>query len=151
LSIKSKAHSAGQAVIELVFSLIVFTIILALISTACVYLYMQHTIITAAREGARAAAINVDIADNFATGETAVKTRVQNFFSQTTGQTLSLTNIIVNPPTGPVGHRNVSVQVNFTIQNPIPIADFLSALGVANTSSISNIPVSANSSMRYEE
>jgi Flp pilus assembly protein TadG len=150
-----KQKRSGQAIVEMCFSLIMFAIMISLISTLCVFLYVQSNLITAAREGARVAASdpNFKAAGTVATGITNVKNRVTSYFTQTTAQTIPNGNITVTGPTGAVGYRNMLVQVNFTLNNPIPIGSFLAALGVdpTVTDKISTISMTSSASTRYEE
>lgn len=75
---------------------------------------------------------------------------------QTSGQTLTSQNstIDVTPPDShdPYGSRTVTVAVTYDMINPIPIAGFISGFGGnSDTSNLSEIPVSASASMRFEE
>jgi hypothetical protein len=151
-----KQKHSGQAIVEMCFSLIMFAIMISLISTLCVFLYVQSNLITAAREGARVAAAdpNFKAAGTVATGTTNVKNRVIAYFTQTTAQTIPATDITVTGPTGAtLGYRNMTVQVNFVLNNPIPIGNFLAALGVdsAITNKVSTINMTSTASTRYEE
>jgi hypothetical protein len=151
---KSQRHLAGQGqgIIEMIFGMIMFVSMISLSCTVCMYLYMQHALVSAAREGARTAAIQEGYATGAAASATAAVTAaVKNFVQQTTGQTLADSNVVVTPPSGATGQRNVRVQVNYTLKNPIPIAGFMSGLGATGTSSYDNISMAASSTMRYEE
>jgi Flp pilus assembly protein TadG len=150
------AKRKGQAVIELTVSIVIFAIMLCIISSLSMYLYVQHAVVSAAREGARYAAVSQDFENgDDADGITAVKGEVIDFFDATTGQTLELDDITVTPPQDPddvpVGQRTVTVTVEYDMTNPIPIGDFLEDLGVSDASSLKEIPVAASATMRFEE
>jgi hypothetical protein len=134
----------GQAVVELIPSIIIFTLMIAMIASASFYLFIQHAVVSAAREGARTAALSEpDEAEANATQ------RVQTFLQSTTGQTPTLVD--VEGPTGPVGQRNYRVTVDLDLQNPIPIQQLLTALGAGAGVNLESIPVTASAEMRYEE
>jgi hypothetical protein len=147
----------GQATLEIIPSLLMFTGMFAAICGLCVYLFLQNMVITAAREGARFAALNTSlgVSTTQAAGIASVKNEVQSILLSTTGQTVGSNNITVTPPTGTVGSRKVSVAVNFSLPNPIPIPDFGAAFdGDPNTTTsrlFETIPLSAAATMRYEE
>jgi hypothetical protein len=146
-----QSPKSGQAIIELVGALLILVIMFCCISTLSLYFYVNHTVVTAARMGARTAAVNAQLATNFTAGAQTVRDQVKAFFLSSTGQTLSDGDITVNAPTGNVGKRITSVTVNFTLNNPINIGGLLTAMGAANGNKLNSFPVSANSSMRYEE
>ena len=156
-----RAKSKGQAVIELTLSTIMFTILVTLVASVSIYLYVQHSVVSAAREGVRVASTdpNFESGGNQAQGITDVKNRVKDFMASATGQTLDDSNseIDVTPPdaTDPQGQRTVQVQVTYTMQNPIPIADFIAAVGSSGSADSNNplkeIPVTATATMRFEE
>lgn len=145
--------SRGQAAVEMVMTLVMFVTMIALICTICIYLYLQFSLVTAAREGARTAAVSPGLAQSttLAAAQTTVRNRVKAFFSQATGQSLTDGDIAVTAPTGQFGLRNVSVTVDFVMNNPLRIADLLSAMGVSNTATLATIPLQASASMRFEE
>ncbi|MEM0952449.1 MAG: TadE family protein [Cyanobacteria bacterium P01_H01_bin.74] len=148
----------GQAVIEIIASLIIFTVMVSLTFTVSAYLYLQHAMTTAAREGARQAALNADIGDTSTedTGISAVETYVENEIFQLTGQPFDsgTASITVRPPSASAnqasGSRDVRVDINWTMANPVNISGFFSALG-ADGSAFERIPVVATATMRYEE
>lgn len=149
--VKRRSRS-GQAVVELCFSIIMFTIMLAMIATLCLYLYMQNSVITAAREGARVAAsdINFQSSSTSSTAITNVQNHVISFFQQTTGQTLGSGNISVTGPSGSTtGYRNMVVTVTYTLTNPINISGFMQALGAGP--GLGSFNLSATATTRYEE
>lgn len=150
--------ASGQALIESLASIIIFTILLSLVMSLTAYLYFQQALVTAAREGARQAALNSDIGATTteATGVSYVKNYVTDEIKQLTGQTYdaATATITVNAPSQSAnqtpGQRMVSVNINWKMQNPINIAGLLNALGT-DGSAFGTIPVSATATMRYEE
>jgi hypothetical protein len=146
--------SRGQGIIEMMMAVLIFVIMIAMVGSVSAYLYLQHNIITAAREGARVASLDPDLGgNNVATGTTAVKTAVQSFVQQTTGLSVADNEITVTAPSAgdPVGSRTVTVQINYHFNNPLALGQFLTALGASNASSLDTIPVVARAVMRYEE
>jgi hypothetical protein len=90
----------GQAVLESLFAVTLFIVMICVISSLCCYLFIQFNLVTAAREGSRAASINPDmVGSNSSTAIATVKTRVKNFFQSATGQALTDGQITVTGPT----------------------------------------------------
>jgi Flp pilus assembly protein TadG len=147
----SKAH--GQATIELVMSFLMFVIMVAALLGVSTYLYVNHSLLTAAKEGARAASLDVNLGNTTtrATGVTAVQNRVITFVRQSTGFTIPANNITVTGPTGTTGSRIVQVQVQVQFTNPVQIRTFLNRLNGGNTSNLDRVTIRTNASMRYEE
>ena len=149
-----RKRQKGQAVIELTVSIIMFVLMIALTFSISTYLYVQHAIISAAREGARQAALNTDIGDTStqSAGQQTVEDYVVSNVQSLTGLTMETQNVTVTPPAsnGQVGDRTVTVQINYTMQNPLPVAAFLQALG-ASGEGLDTIPVASTATMRYEE
>jgi ABC-type transport system involved in multi-copper enzyme maturation permease subunit len=142
----------GQAVVESIFAFIIFVILLVMICTFCAYLFLQFNLVTAAREGARSAATDLNYkSNNNAAAEERVIEKVQNYFSTTTGQTIEADDIQVTPPTGDIGNRNVTVSVNFSVQNPLPMGPILQVIGSPTSEGMYNLTMSAVATMRYEE
>jgi Flp pilus assembly protein TadG len=156
----------GQAVIELILSIVMFAIMFTLIATISVYLYMEHALVSAVREAARTGAKDQNYASGAtSTGNTNVTNALTNYMSSTTGQTLTTgsggnTQVGITPPDfvgQAYGSRTISVSVTYNITNPIQIADFLEALpggggaGSGTWDRIRYIPVKAAATMRYEE
>lgn len=146
----------GQAIVELCGNVIIFTIMVALMTTLSSVLYMQHILVTAAREGARAASLSEDFAnDDDAAGIAAVQQRVKDMILQTAGQTLDGSNstIDVTPPDAadPYGSRTVTVDITYTMENPIPIAGFIEGLSGGDYSALQSLPMNATATMRFEE
>jgi hypothetical protein len=146
----------GQAVIESIASIILFTMMLGLVMAITVYLYFQQALVTAAREGARQAALNADIgsAGSEGNGIGTVQNFVINQVQQTTGQTLAAADITVTPPSASPdqtpGNRTVNVQITWNMTNPVGVGNFVEALG-GDGEPFKTIPVSATATMRYEE
>ena len=157
LASRRKAQS-GQVVIEVIGSIIIFTIMLALVMSISVYLYFQQALVTAAREGARQASLNSQLgtAASEGAGVAAVEAQIQNNIRQLTGQEYSPTvaTITVIPPSDSAvqtpGSRTVRVNIQWQMTNPVGIAGLLDALGT-DGSAFKTIPVWATATMRYEE
>jgi hypothetical protein len=149
---------SGQVVIELIASLLVFVIMIALTISISVYLYFQHALVTAAREGARQAALSTELGTESTedSGIVTVKEAIKKQILQTTGQPFSdeVATITVRPPSQSVsqtaGERDVAITINWALKNPVAVSGFLTALG-ADGSAFSNIPIYAIATMRYEE
>lgn len=154
----SRRAKSGQVVVEAVASIIIFTMMLALVMSVSVYLYFQQALVTAAREGARQASLNSDLGAGATeqNGIDTVKTYVTEEIEKLTGQTDTDGSavITVTPPSQSAsqtaGKREVSVVINWKMINPIGVSGLLEALG-ADGSAFSTIPVYATATMRYEE
>lgn len=150
----SSTSQKGQGVIEIIGSLIIFTIMLSLMMSVSVYLYIQHAMVSVAREGTRSASLNTKLGETATSnaGISETRTFVKNSALQIAGSTLTDGEITVTPPspTGTLGQRTVTVTINHTMNNPVNIAGFLEALG-ADGEEFRHIPVSATATMRYEE
>jgi hypothetical protein len=154
----NRSRKAGQAIVESIVGILIFTMLLAFIMSITAYLYFQQALVTAAREGARQASLNTDIGAT--TTESAGKAYVKNYvideIQQLTGQTYNSTmaSITVSPPSQSPnqanGKRMVSVTINWNMKNPVNIAGFVEAMG-ADGSAFDVIPVYAMATMRYEE
>jgi hypothetical protein len=141
----------GQALIESTISIILFTMLLATMVSFCVYLYMQQAIVTVAREGARQASLTDDLANNTDSVEQYVKDEVRSL----TGQNFDngTGSIMVDGPLPSTSNPNinvVTVSIDYSIPNPIPIGSFMTALGGDGTA-FNSIPVAASATMRYED
>lgn len=142
----------GQAIIESIFSIIITVAMFMIICAISLYMYMQTTVFMAARQGARVAAVDMDMVNDPASAEASVIASVQNFFSGITGQSLDGDDIIVTGPTGTVGSRNVTVQVTFNMDSPIPAGAFFAGLGAGNDpDTLDTFTCQASASMRFEE
>jgi len=154
---RGRRASAGQAVIESIVSLILFVMMLGLIMAISVYLYFQQALVTAAREGAREASLNADLGSlsSESGGIADVEDYVANEIQQLTGQVIgNNANIVVTPPSASAsqvpGERTVRVDISWSLNNPVGIGNFLTAMG-GDGSAFTTIPVSATATMRYEE
>lgn len=153
-----KAANSGQAVIEIIAGVVIFTIMMSLIMSISAYLYFQQALVTAAREGARHASFNSDLGEGGSeqAGSGEVQTYVENTILQLTGQQASpgVATITVVPPSQSAdqtsGKRTVSVNIEWQMENPIGIAGFLDALGT-DGDAFRTFPVYATATMRYEE
>lgn len=158
LSARKRKAASGQVVIEVLASIIIFTIMLALVMSISVYLYFQQALVTAAREGCRQAALSATIGAQSTeqAGINTVKTFVQNQIQKLTGQTFSASTatITVLPPSQSAsqafGQRDVQVNITWNMKNPIGISKMLNAMGAEDTA-FDTIPVYASATMRYEE
>lgn len=156
--IHHKPRQSGQVVLEMIASLIMFTMMVSLTTSVSVYLYFQHALVTAAREGARQASLSDELSDAATedAGIVTVKAYIQNQIFQLTGQQFNdtIATISVIPPSQSPnqtpGEREVSVTIDWKITNPLGISGLLSALG-ADGSAFSEIPTYATATMRYEE
>ncbi len=142
---KRFTYKKGQAVIELIASIFTFVMLLVLIASVSIYLYVQNAVVSAVREGARIAALNDDLSGTPAEVAAAIdeiKVEVQDYMLTTTGQTLTDEQVTVTEPDAaePVGNRSVTVAITYEMDSPFPVFSYLS-----------NIPVEAVATMRYEE
>lgn len=152
---RSLKRQSGQAIVEMVASIIMFAAMVTTITGVSAYLYVQHVMITAAREGARVASLNTGLGGTDITGGTnAVISAVQNITSSMSGIQLQSAEIQVTPPssTDAYGQKTVMVTVQHNFQNPIPVDSFLNGFGgQAANLNLDTIPVQATAMMRYEE
>jgi hypothetical protein len=150
---RSRSAASGQVVIESIASLLIFTIMLAVIMTITMWLYLQQALVTSAREGARQASLNAELAGaaTKSAGVGAVKAYVQNTVRSLTGQDIDPSQITVTGPTGATpGQRTVAVTLSMTLKNPLGVAALFDALGTSGAK-FDNIPMSASATLRYEE
>ncbi len=146
----------GQAMVELCGSVIIFAIMAALMTSLSIMLYMQHVVITAAREGARTGAVNTAFANNNEqAGINAVNSKVTEVIQQMAGQSLTSENseieVMAPDDSEPYGERTVRVTVTYNMTNPIPIGSFIEGMSGGDHSGLKSIPITASASMRYEE
>jgi hypothetical protein len=144
----------GQAVVEMVGNLIIFALMLCLVTGLSCYLYLQHTLLTAAREGARAGALHAGFGTgDTASAEAAVRQKVKDIMLSTAGQTLVDSDIDVTAPDpgDTDGDRSVGVSVTYSVANPINVADFVMALSGTDPTGLRTFTLNATSQMRYEE
>jgi hypothetical protein len=157
-SIQRRKAASGQAIIESIASIIIFTLMLGLVMCISVYLYFQQALVTAAREGARQASLNAELGSG-STEQSGIST-VQNYVAdeirQLTGQTYSpsVATITVTPPSSSAdqtpGKRQVTVSIVWNMTNPVTVGNMAAVFG-GNADTFNNIPVSASATMRYEE
>ncbi|WP_303673308.1 TadE family protein [Vampirovibrio chlorellavorus] len=149
---------SGQAIIEMIGGMIIFTLLLTMVMSLSVYLYFQQALVTAAREGARHASLNNNLgsASTERTGISEIQSYVTTAIRNLTGQTVSpsVATITVVPPSASAsqsaGNRNVTVSIQWRMTNPLGVANFLDALG-ADGDNFRTFPVAASATMRYEE
>ncbi len=150
----NKRAEKGQAIIEMIFSIIMFAIMLSSVTAMSAYLYVQHATITAAREGARIAALNSDLgsAANVGVGEAAVEDFVIDMMASASGITISSADVTVTAPDAldPVGDRSVQIDIDYELTNPIPVGSILTAL-TGNSYGFDTIPIHSEATMHYEE
>lgn len=143
----------GQASIELVMSLIFFVMMLGTILSLSMYMYVQHTFLTGAKEGARAAAVNTNLANagTYATGESEVKATVTDFVSSTTNIALDNNDIDIDGPSGAVGNRTVTITISHQFENPVQIRTFIDRLNGGSAEGLDTFTINGTATMRYEE
>jgi hypothetical protein len=152
--IKSNIHQKGQASIELVMSLLLFVAMLGTLLSLSMYMYINHTFLTAAKEGARMAAVEANLANagTWATGEDNVIEWVQNFVSSSSGIALADDDIALSGPDGgTIGNRTVTVTVSYEFQNPVQIRTFMNRLSGGSASGLDTFTITNTATMRYEE
>lgn len=146
--------SKGQAMIEIIASLLMFVLMICLMLSVSLFLYVQHAAVTAVREGTRFAALNQDIgqASTQIAGVDEVKAYLINATEQLSGVTIGLDDIDVTPPDpgAPQGTRTVRIDAHFMMNNPVPVGSLLQGLG-AEGDSLNSFPIYATATMRYEE
>lgn len=151
-----RKYKKGQGVLELTATIIMFVAMIALIFSTSSYLYLQHAMVSVAREGARTASLNPDLgsadAGEVNAAEDEVVEYVQNSATSLTGQALDEDDITVMAPDQglPADDQTVTVQINYQMENPIPVAGFLQAFG-ASGEGLDTIPVFATATMRFEQ
>ncbi len=151
---RKKEATKGQAIIEMIFSVIMFAIMIASVTAMSSYLYVQHATITAAREGARVAALNSNLGSlaNVGAGESEVETYVADMMAATSGITLNAGDVTVTAPDDldPLGDRTVQVDIDYQLNNPVPVGALLTAL-TGNAYGFDVIPIHSEATMHYEE
>lgn len=150
---RQRAHK-GQAVLESIAGIIIFVVMMALMANVSVYLYMQNALTTAAREGARKAAMSTGLSGSDLAGATAaIKDHVQDVFATATGQLIDDANIQIDAPDSQAaqGDRDVQVSVTFEYETPIDISGFVTAFGEEDGASSGTFDMTASAKMHYEE
>jgi hypothetical protein len=147
------AVRAGQASIELVMSLLMFVMMLGSLLSLSMYMYINHSFLTASKEGARTAAVETNLANasTYSTGLSNVRTWVKSFVSSSTGIQLADSNITLTGPTGTYGSRTVAVTVTYNFQNPVQIRTFMNRLGGGSATGLDTFTITNTATMRYEE
>lgn len=147
------SRKSGQTAIELVMSLLLFVAMLGTLLSLSLYLYLNHTFLTAAKEGARTASVETNLADGntYAAGVANVRSWVKSFISSSSGIQLQDSDITVTGPTGTFGSRTVTVTVSYAFQNPIQIRTFIDKLSGGSANNLDTFTISNTATMRYEE
>ena len=145
----------GQAMIEMIFSIILFLMLLGGLVAFSLYLYVTNSLFSACREGARYAATDAGLA-NVATNAASVsaaKARVESVTSSSTGINLADSDITVTGPTGAIGSRTVTVAISYNYTNTItPMAFMASYTGSpVSAESLDASTIRVSTMMRYEE
>ena len=141
--------------IEMIFSIVLFVMLLAGLIAFSLYLYVVNSLMTAAREGARYAATDSRLA-SVSTQSAAIadtRQRVQTVASSATGITLADADITVAGPTGTFGSRTVTVTISYDYTSSLaPMALMASYSGgsVAGQS-LDASTIDVATVMRYEE
>ncbi|MCA9788601.1 MAG: hypothetical protein KC476_08060 [Cyanobacteria bacterium HKST-UBA06] len=144
----------GQASVDLVGSLIMFTVMMGFLASMSVFLYINNVFTTAASMGARTAAVEGALADagTFSQGESAVKQVVKDFVGNSTGITLEDSDISVSMPTGTFGERTVTVQIVEVMESPVKVMTLLNNMREEGSSGHEDeFTISASATMHYEE
>jgi TadE-like protein len=154
MAIRLKKRQYGQASIELAMSVLMFVTMMGLLIGLSIYLYINHVFLTAAREGARMAAIDTNFANGGtqATGIQDVQTWVINFVQSSSSFQLTNNNISVSGPNGSViGDRTMTVNVSYQLQNPVQILTFINRLTGGSAEGLDTFTINDTATMRYEE
>lgn len=151
----NQPRRCGQASIELVMSLLMFVIMLGTLLSLSMYMYLNHTFLAAAKEGARMGSVETGLAQP--SGSASYNTSVQNVknwvknFSNSAGVTLADSNVTLTGPTGTAGNRTITVTVNYSFDNPIQIRTFINRLSGGSLTGLDTFTITNTATMRYEE
>jgi hypothetical protein len=140
----------GQAAVEIIPVIFLFVCMLTGLVGISIYLYLQHALITAAREGARIGALDPDLGGvSQQAGIERIRERVQEIMAGSTGQNVPDSDIAVTPPdpTAATGDRQVRVVIDYRMPNPLQISKTLTG----DDSGDATINLHASATMRYEE
>jgi Flp pilus assembly protein TadG len=149
-----RSKKQGQGTVEMVMSMLLFTAMIGALVSLSLYLYINHSFLTAAKEGARVAAADSNFANTATinTGITNVRNWVRTFVSNSTGIQLSNSNINVTGPTGSsTGNRRMTVTITYQFQNPVQIRTFLNRLSGGSATGLDTFTITNTATMRYEE
>lgn len=149
-NLKQAQH--GQGTIEFLASLVFFCLLLVGFSSLSAYIYLEHGLVTAAREGARLAALSDGLSGSDVAGATGdVQQRVIAVMQASTGQILDAADITVIPPDSadPYGERMVRVRIDASMESPLSVGTIFQGFGA--THSNWTLPLVAQATMRYEE
>jgi uncharacterized protein (UPF0333 family) len=152
-NLKKHDKRHGQASIELVMSILFFVMMLGTLLSMSMYMYINHTFLTGAKEGARKAAVESRLANSNtrSQGEATVKAYVRDLVSSSSGIQLANSNITLTGPVGTVGDRNVTVTITYDFQNPVQVRTFIDRLSGGSQTGLDTFRISNRATMRYEE
>lgn len=146
----------GQASVDIVASLIMFSIMLASLVSISLFLYLNHAFATAAAIGGRVASSDVNIGNptTFATGEANVKSQVKDFIKSASGIELENNQISVTAPTGAIGNRQVKVSITHNVDSPIKVQSMMSQMahpGQPPPEGADKFTISSAATFHYED
>lgn len=160
---REECFASGQGMLEIIAGLILFVLLTLATLFVSMYLYVQHAVVTAAREGARIASLSEEIGNpsSVSAGVAAVKSHVIDFMRSTTGIDMSESDISVEPPSAAeaTGERTVQVEINYMLGEVLPMSDLFANFSSSSPdgsppdadSGFSDINVVARAKMHYEE
>ncbi|MDX2083812.1 MAG: hypothetical protein SFZ03_00285 [Candidatus Melainabacteria bacterium] len=159
LRLSSKARlrrsAKGQGTIELVGTVFISALLMLALAMLSIFLYLQHNMVSAARDGVRVAALNSKLGSSdpseVAEGQQEVLEHVQNYIQSMTGISVGEPSeagddgVTIVPPdlNDPQGERSVTVQVR-TSYTPISMSN-------SGEFQEFSVPLAAQATMRYEE
>ncbi|MEB3244780.1 MAG: TadE family protein [Vampirovibrionales bacterium] len=147
----------GQAIVEAIGTILITSLMMGVLTGSTYYLYVQQVYTSAARDAARMASLNAQMgnAGTQSTARSSTISYVQDYIEDTLGQTLGSESITVTPPVsgGTVGNRQVTVEIETTLDTPVVLSALMDVLGASDASKtkVASIPVYAKATMRYEE
>lgn len=152
LGCSSAPCAKAQGALELIAGIVFLMGMLVTLCSVSCYLFIEHSALTAAREGTRLAALTANLTSGNTAAINQIKARVQQAMLASSGQVVASQDITVTPPSvsAPVGNRTVSVRLSYPLATPLSVANVLSGWG-AEAHHIVSVPVVAAATMRYEE
>lgn len=148
-----RCRLAGQGTVELIFTTIIFSVLLAFTANVSVYLYVVHSFTSAARHGARIAAMDTDLASaDPAAAKDTIASEIQSFIQGTTGITIDSSAVQIIPPDAaqPVGARSVTVVIDYNLPLPLNVSGLIEAMG-GSGEGLDSVPIHAGAVMHFEE
>ena len=151
-----RQRQKGQASVDLVASLVMFSIMLASLVSISLFLYLNHAFTTAAAIGGRVASSDVNIGSptTFATGEANVRSQVKQFIESASGITLSDNQIAVTQPRRALGSRQVTVSITHDVDSPIKVQPMMNEMahpGQAPPAGADKFTISSSATFHYED